>query len=60
MDGRGGALAVGVTPASNLSHEEGESSAPSLARPLVRDGEHLEPKHGHGAELNQPDAMRVR
>jgi hypothetical protein len=40
--------------------QRGESGAPRLARPLVRGEEHLGPKHGHGAGLNQPDVVRVR
>jgi hypothetical protein len=55
---RGRSGRVGVTPASNPGRREGESGAPRLVRPHVRDGEHLEPKHKHEAGLNRPDACR--
>jgi hypothetical protein len=51
---------VGATRASNLGHGEGESGAPRLAPALEREGEHLEPKHRHGAGLNRLDVVRVR
>jgi hypothetical protein len=50
---------VGVTPVSNPGRGEGGSGALRLARPPVRDGEHLDPKNRHGAELNRPDSVRV-
>lgn len=60
MNGEGGASGVEVTLASNPDHGEGESGAPMLAQALVRDGGHLEPKHGHKVGLNRPDAVWVR
>jgi hypothetical protein len=46
---------VSGTPASNLGREEGESGVPRPVPTLVREGEHPEPKCGHGAGLNRPD-----
>jgi hypothetical protein len=39
---------VGVTPASNPSHGEGELGAPRLAQAPVRGEGRLGPKHRHG------------
>jgi hypothetical protein len=44
---------------SNLGHREGESGALRTVLAPVRGEEHLGPKHGHGAWLNQPDVVRA-
>lgn len=58
VEGRSGR--VEATPASNTGHKEGESGAPRLVSAPVREGEHLGPKHGHMAGLNQLNDVWVR
>jgi hypothetical protein len=50
---------VGVTPSSNPGRGEGESVVLRPVPSPAREGEHYEPKHGCGAELNESTGHRA-